>query len=74
MFILSCISRGLGFWSLNHTSTNENSELKVFENIIFLAKYLVIDLMIYQELKYIGLFNLIDDRCQQYYNVLIILQ
>ena len=30
--------------------------------------------MIYQEQMYIGLFNLIDDRCQQYYNVLIILQ
>ena len=33
MFILSCIYRGLEFWSVNHTSTYENSELKVFKII-----------------------------------------
>ena len=33
MFILSSISRGLEFRSVNHTSIYENSELKVFENM-----------------------------------------
>ena len=33
MLILSCIYRGLEFWSVNHTSTYENSELKVFKII-----------------------------------------
>ena len=46
MFILSSISSGLEFWSVNHTSIYENSELKVFKNIKFL-KYLIISQMIY---------------------------
>ena len=46
MFILSSISSGLEFWSVNHTSIYENSELKVFNNIKFL-KYLIISQMIY---------------------------
>ena len=33
MFILSSLSSGLEFWSLNHTSMYENSDLKVFKNI-----------------------------------------
>ena len=33
MFILSSISSGLKFWSVNHISIYENSELNVFENI-----------------------------------------
>ena len=36
MFILSSISSALEFWSVNHTSVYENSELKVFKNIKFL--------------------------------------
>ena len=32
MFILSSISSNLEFWSVNYTSTYENSELKVFKN------------------------------------------
>ena len=35
MFILSYISSGLEFSSVNHTSIYENSELKVFKNKIF---------------------------------------
>ena len=46
MFILSSISSGLEFWSVNHASIYENSELKVFNNIKFL-KYLIIAQMIY---------------------------
>ena len=38
MFILSSISSGLNFWSVNHTSVNENSELRVFKNIKVLGK------------------------------------
>ena len=35
MSIFSSISRGLEFWSVNHTLICENSELKVFKNIKF---------------------------------------
>ena len=38
IFILSSISRGSEFWSLNYTSMYENSELKVFKNIKFLGE------------------------------------
>ena len=36
MIILSSISRGLEFWSVNHTSMYEDSGWKVFKNIKFL--------------------------------------
>ena len=32
MFILSPISSGLEFWSVNHTPIYKNSELKVFKS------------------------------------------
>ena len=35
MFILSSISSGLEFWSVNHTSIYESSELNVLKNINF---------------------------------------
>ena len=38
IFILSSISRGLEFWSLNHTSRYENSESNVYKNINFLGE------------------------------------
>ena len=38
MFILSCISSDLEFWSVNETSIHENSELKVFKKIKFLGE------------------------------------
>ena len=38
MFILSSISSGLEFWSVNHTSIYENSQLKVFENMELLGE------------------------------------
>ena len=38
MFILSSISSGLEFGSVNHTSINENSELNFFKNVTFLGK------------------------------------
>ena len=41
----------------------ENSELKVFKNIIFLVKYVVIDQMTYYEQIYTRPLNLDDNRC-----------
>ena len=38
MFILSSTSRGLEFWSVNHTSMCEYIKLNVFENIKFLGE------------------------------------
>ena len=38
MYILFTISKGLEFWSVNHTSIYENSESKVFKNIQFLCE------------------------------------
>ena len=38
MFILSSISSSLEFWSVNHTSINENSTLNVFKNITFFGE------------------------------------
>ena len=35
IFILSFISGGLEFWSVNHTSIYQNSESNVFKNIKF---------------------------------------
>ena len=36
MFILSCISSGLEFWSVNQSSIYKNFEQKLFKNIKFL--------------------------------------
>ena len=38
MFILSYISSGLEFWSVSHTSINENFELKIFKNFKLLGE------------------------------------
>ena len=38
IFILSCISSGLEFWSVNPTLIYENSELNVFKNIKYLRE------------------------------------
>ena len=46
MFILSSISSYLEFWSVNHTSIYENSELNVFRNMKFLEE-IIIDEVIY---------------------------
>ena len=37
MFILSSLSSGFEFWSVNHTLIYENSEWKVIKNIYFLG-------------------------------------
>ena len=38
MIILSSTSRGLEFWSVNHTSIYENLKLNLFKNIKFLGE------------------------------------
>ena len=38
MFILSYISRALGFWSVNNISIYKSSEWKAFKNIKFLCE------------------------------------
>ena len=38
IFILSSISWGLKFWSVNYASIYENSESKVFKNVTFLGE------------------------------------
>ena len=38
IFVLSSISSGLEFWSVNHTSVYENSLLNVFKNIKLLGE------------------------------------
>ena len=37
-YILSSVSTGRLFWSVNHTSLFENSELNVFEKIEFVGE------------------------------------
>ena len=74
MSILSFISSRLEFWSVNHTSIHENSELKVFENAKF-SGYIfynwpnnLLGTIAYKTLEFC------DNHCWQYYNELIQLQ
>ena len=53
MLVSFSISSGLEFLSVNHASIYGKSELKVFKNIIFLVKYLIIDQRIFKEQMYI---------------------
>ena len=39
MFVLSSISRGFEFWTVNHTFIYENSTSKVSKNITFLGEF-----------------------------------
>ena len=74
MFILSSITSGLEFWSVNYTSIYENSESKVFKNITFLGEISnnwpndLLGINVYKTL------NLVDNHCWQHYSELIPLQ
>ena len=72
MFILSSTSGSLEFWSVNHTSIYEISELNVFKNIIFFSE--VSNNWSNDLLGTKVLLNHVDNRCCQYYNGLILLQ
>ena len=74
MFILSSISNGLEFWSVNHTSIYENSESKVFKSIKFLGE---ISNNWPKDLfgtMCIRLLNFADNYYWQYCNQLVLLQ
>ena len=63
MLILSSISSGLELWSVNHTSTYENSEPNVFTNIKFLGEISNNWPNVYQEQMYTRFMNFVDNRC-----------
>ena len=48
-FILCSVSNGWLFWSVNHTSKYENSELNVFKNMKFVGEVLIIGQILYLE-------------------------
>ena len=56
-FILSSISSGLLFWSVNHTSVYENYDLNVFKKLNVFSQ------TIYLELIYTKLLNLVGNHC-----------
>ena len=64
----------LGFGSVYHTSIYEKSALKIFKNIKFFVKYLIIDQTIYCEQIYTMFLNHLDNYCWQYHNGLMIPQ
>ena len=78
IFLLSSVSSSLEFWQVNHTSIQENFELKVFKNIklfhksyndwpnnLFGANVYRIDQIIYSEQMYTRLLNFVDNYCYQ---------
>ena len=72
MFVLSSISSGLEFWSVNHNLIYENYEWKVFKIIKFLGKICnnyPNDLLG----TYTRLLNHVDNHCWRFYNGLILL-
>ena len=69
--MLSSISNGWLFWSVNHTW---NSELNVSKKYDLLEKLLINCQMVYLEQKCTRLLNLVDNHYWQYYNELILLQ
>ena len=73
MFILSSLSSGLEFWSVNHTSVYENSELKVFRKEEFLGKTSNNWRNNLHAHIYTSLLNNGDCNCLQYYNRLMLL-
>ena len=65
MLILSSISSGLEFLSVNHTSIYENSESKIFKNMNFVGELpnnWPNDLLATNVYK-TRLFNLVENRC-----------
>ena len=66
IFTLSSVFIGLEFWSVNHTSMHENFELKVFNNVKFLAEISsnsskdLLETNVYKTQEFV------DNHCQQY--------
>ena len=70
-FILSSISNGLLFWSVNHTLISSYSELNVFKKIWFVGE---ISNKLPKGLFGTKVYNTLDNHYWQYYNELILLQ
>ena len=68
-FIISSISNGLLFWSVNHTIISIYSELKVFKNIWLAGE---ISSKLPNDLFSTKVYN-VDNHYLQYYNELILL-
>ena len=68
MFILSSISGGLEFRSVNHTSIYESSEIMDFNSLIVLSNSWPNDVLGTNAYKVL---NHVDNHCWQYYNGLI---
>ena len=74
-FILSSISSGWLFWSVNHTSIYESSELNVFRKIQFVGAISnKLPKIVYMEQMCIKFLNFVDNHCWQCYIELTLLQ
>ena len=66
MFILSSISSGSEFWSVNHTSIHEKSRLLVFKNTNVLGEISINwtnGVMEQMEQMYTRLLNFVNNHC-----------
>ena len=61
MFILSSMSSSLEFWSVNHTSVYENSELILLEIWNSWVKYVILDQIVILEICNTWFFNIADN-------------
>ena len=74
MFIISGISRGLEFWSVNHTSIYKNSKLKVLKIQNILLKHLINWPNDSLGTNLHKLLSLADNHGEQHYNLLALPQ
>ena len=63
MFILSSISSGWEFWSVNHTSIHEKSRLLVFKNTNVLGEISINWTNGVMEQMYTRLLNFVNNHC-----------
>ena len=61
MFILSSMSSSLEFWSVNHTSVYENSELKLLKIWNSWVKYVILDQIVILEICNTWFLNIADN-------------
>ena len=61
MFILSSMSSSLEFWSVNHTSVYENSELKLLKIWNSWVKYVILDQIVILEICNAWFLNIADN-------------
>ena len=61
MFILSSMSSSLEFWSVNHNSVYENSELKLLKIWNSWVKYVILDQIVILEICNTWFLNIADN-------------